>query len=47
MNTQELEQKLDDLVTAAVDSGMILNEVISAFELKLEELREEASETDG
>lgn len=40
-----LEEKLDDLVTEAVDHGLTMDQVISAFETKLMGLREESEDT--
>lgn len=41
MDMQQLEEKLDDLVTQAFDDGVSYDNIISAFELKLMALREE------
>jgi hypothetical protein len=44
MDMNKLEEKLDDLVTEARDAGMPWDEIISAFELKVMALNEEAGD---
>lgn len=39
----KLEEKLDDLVTEAIDGGLSMDDIISAFQLKVDALDEEQS----
>lgn len=43
MDASKFEEELDDLVTKGFDGGLDFDAIISAFEIKLMALREEAS----